>query len=155
MFYLQLLAIMTKLAITTILFIYCINSLFSQSTIEFSQINEALQTNDVIIALDTCLSTQIEVQYSSIGLLEVKTTVNCPACKKGILHYLKKSGRYQLKTYQNDQFYATVISPKYNSKEIFINGKSLVEQVKYTIYLPKGTSYQIKHKNASISLASN
>lgn len=146
---------MKKLAIFTIVLSCFISNVFSQSIIEFSQINENLHTEDIIIALDTSNATIVDIQCSNTNLLEVKTTVTCPACKKGILNYLKKSGRYQLKTYQNDQFYATVISPKYTSKDIFINGSPLIEKVEYTIYLPKGTSYTIKNKTASISLASN
>lgn len=118
-------------------------STWGQESFVYSQSEFSIKNKLLIMVLDTNQNIKLKVKESSDEFIHIEATVRVLACKKGIVDYLKKTGRYHLKMYENDQFYASVLSLKYKMLDVTINGIKIQETIIYTIYIPKGLRHKI------------
>lgn len=127
--------------------------LLGQHSIEYSQSNISIENDHLIIFLDTSKHLVIKIKEVTTSTLGIDITVQSAAGKKGILEYLKKSGRYQLEVYAPPQLYSSVLRIKNKPLDVFINGNKLREVVTYTLHIPKELDYEIRTSSQKETLA--
>jgi hypothetical protein len=133
----------------------CIEIISGQSEIEYSQGENYISKDKLIIYLDTIDFAKVIIKESFNTNLNITVKVSGESGKRGVLEYLKKTGRYQLDFYENQNSYASILSLRNKNHEIFINGNSLQDKVIYTLYIPENIQYIIKlpEENKKATLA--
>jgi len=117
---------------------------FGQSALDFSQVNQTLTNSHLIISLDTSDNIRIKIKPSTDEYLKIDVQIKSPVSKKGVIEFLKKSGRYQLKTYEHSDLYSSVLTKKYKQNLIYVNGAYHKETVIYTLHIPPHIKYKVK-----------
>lgn len=133
----------------------CAEIINGQSEIEYSQRESYISNDKLIIYLDTIDFAKVIIKESPNTNLSINVKISGASGKKGVLEYLKKTGRYQLDLYEDENFYASVLSLKNKNHEIFINGNALQDRVIYTLFIPENIQYVIKlpRENGKATLA--
>lgn len=118
--------------------------IFGQSTLDYSQVDQRLNNSHLIISLDTSDNIEIQIKPSTNNHLKITVQVKSPVSKKGVIEFLKKSGRYQLKIYEDSDAYTSVLTTKYKRNIIYVNGAQHKETIIYTLHMPSHIKYKVE-----------
>ncbi|MCH2023737.1 MAG: hypothetical protein MK207_14775 [Saprospiraceae bacterium] len=80
-------------------------------------------------------STSSQRMLIDLNVLANNTTDNA-------LRILMEQGRYNIQTTKDNTSNKLCLKPSGNLAAIFINGKELKENIKYTVYIPKHINYR-------------
>ncbi|MDC0230714.1 hypothetical protein OAK19_02020 [Aureispira] len=83
-----------------------------------------------------------EIKSTSSQRMLVDMNVLANTSTDNALRILMAQGRYNIQTIKDNTSNKLCLKPSENLGVIFINGKELKENIKYTVYIPKHIHYQ-------------
>ena len=113
------------------------NILLAQSTVTFAQDFRRLSNVTLVVAVQANENIELEVVTTTRNFVTVDVSVDSPNSKKGVLTYLKNSGRYYLKLYEHNDIHTSYIAFLYDADNVVINGKPINEKIVITIHVPQ------------------
>lgn len=102
----------------------------------------ALDTRDMDEIVLNLPENTYEVKTTSSQRLLINLNITTNSSSEKAVQVLVKQGRYELNTKKDNTTRKMIVESFEERGVIFINGKELMEDVKYTIYIPKHLIYK-------------
>lgn len=130
----------TTVLISMLIYFFSLNNLFSQtSSLKFSQTFTCRTSNNINLNID---NPNVEIKSIKGSIIVVEASIEITSTNYRLLKFLQESGRYNIESVKTEDGKQITLTDRKKKDEIKIKGKTIIEYVNYTIFIPEGQEFQ-------------